>query len=97
MADQDVGMDVSTNFGDFWLKPSDASFSVHSNVNNFRQEVFNDVVSSVVVDLTGVKVPEKFSDSRSNLSRDICLPHFVRNDDDNGNDNDNDDAGRRTL
>ena len=41
----------------------------------------------MVVDPTGVKVPVKFGNSRSNHSRDIRLPHFVTNDD-------NDDAGR---
>ena len=32
----------------------------------------------MVVDPTGVKVRVKFGDSRSNHSRDIRLPHFVR-------------------
>ena len=39
-----------------------------SNVDNFRLEVDSDVVSSVVKDPTGVKVPVKFGDSRSNRS-----------------------------
>ena len=34
----------------------------------------------MVIDQTGVKVSVKLSDSRSNLSQDICLPHFVTND-----------------
>ena len=50
-------------------------------------------MSGVVVDLTGLKVPIKFGDSRSNRSRDIRLPHFVTNDDDN----DDNDVGRRTI
>ena len=40
------------------------------------------------VDPTGMKIPVKFGDSRSNRSRDLPLPHFVTN-------NDDDDAGRR--
>ena len=71
---QDVGMDVCANFGDSRLKPSEASFSA----------------VGVVVDPTGVKVRLKFGDPRSNRSRDIRLPHFVMNDDNN----ENDDAGR---
>ena len=42
------------------------------------------------VDPAGVKVPVKFGNSRSNRSRDIPLPHFVTNED-------NDDDGRWTL
>ena len=42
----------------------------------------------------GVKAPVKLGDFRSNRSRDIGLPHFVTNSDDNDN---NDDAGQRTL
>ena len=48
------------------------------------------VTSGEVVDPTCAKVHVKFADSRSNRSRDIRLPQFVMNDD-------NDDAGRRTL
>ena len=47
------------------------------NFDNFRREVHGDVISSVIVDPTGVKVRVKFGDSRSNRSRDIRLPHFV--------------------
>ena len=36
----------------------------------------------------GMKVPVKFADSRSNRFRDIRLPHFVTNDDDNDDDAD---------
>ena len=53
-----------------------------SNIGNFRPEAHSDVISSVVVDPTGVKVPIKFCGSKSNRSRDIRLPHFVRNDKD---------------
>ena len=42
----------------------------------------------MVVDPTGMKVRVKIGDSRSNRSRDIGLPHFVTNDDDNDNAND---------
>ena len=42
-------------------------------------------MSGVVVDPTGVKVRVHFSDSRPSRSRDIRLPHFVTN-------YDNDDA-----
>ena len=37
----------------------------------------------MVVELTGVKVPVNFGDSRSNRSRDIGLrlPHFITDDD----------------
>ena len=41
------------------------------------------------IDPTGVKVPVKVGDSRSNCSPDIRLRHFVTKDDNN----DNDDAG----
>ena len=50
-----------------------------------------DAISSAVVDSTCVKVRVKFGDSKSNRFRDIRLPHFVTNDDDN------DDADRRTV
>ena len=45
---------------------------------SFRPEVVIDVISGAVVDPTGVKVRVKFGDSRSNRSRDIRLPNFVR-------------------
>ena len=49
------------------------------NVDNFRPEVYSDVISGVVVDPTGVKkVGVKFGDSKSNRSRDIRLLHFVQ-------------------
>ena len=41
----------------------------------------SDVISGVIADPTSVKVPVKFGDSKSNRSRDIRLPHFVTNDD----------------
>ena len=43
-----------------------------------------DVISGVVVNPTGVKVPVKFGDSRSKCSGEIQLPHFVTNNDDAG-------------
>ena len=46
--------------------------------DNFRLEVHSDVISGAVIDPTGVKVHVKFGYSRSNRSRDIRLPHFVR-------------------
>ena len=58
---------------------------------SFRSEVVSDVISSVVLNPTGVKVRVKFGDSWSNRSRDIRLPHFVTND------NDNNGVGRRTA
>ena len=43
----------------------------------------------MVIDPTGLKVPVKFSYSRSNCSLDTRLPHFVANNDNN--------AGRRAT
>ena len=37
----------------------------------------------MAIDPTSVKVCVKFGDSKSSRSRDIRLPHFVTNDDDN--------------
>ena len=67
-----------------------ASFGRFSNVENFRPEADSDVKSGVVVNPTGMKICIQFDDSKSNRCRDIRLPHFVTND------NDNDAAGRRT-
>ena len=67
-------------------------FGPFSNVDNFRREAYGDVISGLFVASTGVKVPEKFGDYMSNSARNIRLPHFVTNNDDNEND-----AGRRTL
>ena len=64
-------------------------FGHFSNVDNFRPEVYREVMSGVVIDPTAVKIRVKFGYSRLNLSRYIRLPHFVTND--------YDDAGRRTL
>ena len=50
------------------------------NVGNCQPEVVSDVISGVVVDQAGVKVPVKFGDSMSKRSRDIRLPQFVTND-----------------
>ena len=58
-------------------------------VGPFRT-LISSVISTVVVDWMGVKVPVKYGDSRSNHSRDMRLPHFVTNDD-------NDDVSQRTL
>ena len=72
-------------------KPTDAAFShVFLNFYNCQQEVVSDVISSTVVELTSVKIAVKLGGSWSNPSRDIQLPHFVTNDDNN-------DAGQRTL
>ena len=57
-------------------------FGSLSNVDNFRLEVYADIVSGTVVDPTGMKAHVKFGDSMSNRSRDIRLPHFVANDND---------------
>ena len=46
----------------------------------------------MVVDPAGMKAPEKLGDYRSKRSRDIRLPHFIANDDNNDND-----AGRWSL
>ena len=59
-------------------------FDRYLNFDNCQPELVSDVISGAVVDLTGVKVPVKFGDSRSNRSRDIRLPHFVTNDNDAG-------------
>ena len=48
------------------------------NFDNCQTEVVSDVISGMVVDPTGVKARVKFDDSRSNRSRDIRLPYFVR-------------------
>ena len=45
---------------------------------NFRPEIASDVISGVGVQQVGMNVHVKFSDSRSNRSPDIRLPHFVR-------------------
>ena len=93
MADRDVGMDVCANFYDSSSKVSGASFSaLFSNVDNFRPEVYSDVISGVNPTGMGVKVHVKLGVSRSNRSRYIRLPHFVTNDD-----NDYNDAGRQTY
>ena len=49
-------MDLCASFGDSRLKPTEASFSALLNVDNFRPEAYSDVISSVVVDPTCVKV-----------------------------------------
>ena len=50
---------------------------------SFRPEVVSDVIFGILVDPAGLKVPVKFGDSRSYRSRDIRLPHYVTNDNDN--------------
>ena len=69
-------------------KPSDAAFSTVLNFDNFQPEVRSNGISGAVVDPAGVKAHVKFGDSRSNRSRDIRLPYFITNDND-------DDAGVR--
>ena len=46
--------------------------------DNFRSEEASDVISGANVEQVGLNVHVKFGDSRSNRSRDIRLPHFVR-------------------
>ena len=41
----------------------------------------SNVFSGEFIEPTGVKVPVKFGDSRSNRPRDIRLPHFVTDSD----------------
>ena len=65
----------------FHLKLYETAFSTVLR-DDFRPEVGSDVISGAVVEPTGVKISVKHSDSRSNRSRDIRLPHFVTNDDD---------------
>ena len=48
-----------------------------------RPDATSDVVSGVAYRPIGVMVHAKFNDSRSNRSRDIRLPQFVTNVDDN--------------
>ena len=50
------------------------SFSRFSNADNLRLEEDRDIISGAVVDPTGVKVPLKFGESRSNRCRDILGP-----------------------
>ena len=63
-------------------------------LDNCQPEVVSDIISGVVMETVGEKFRVKYGDSKSKRSRDIRLPHFVTNDD---NDNDDDDVGRRTL
>ena len=46
-------------------------FGFFPNVDNFRPEAVSDVITSVVVDLTGMKALVEFGDSSSNRSQDI--------------------------
>ena len=46
--------------------------------DNVRLEVASDVISGKDEEQVGMNVPVKFGDSRSNRSRDMRLPHFVR-------------------
>ena len=66
------------------------TFDRSLNFDNCQPEVDSDVISGVAVDPRSVKIHVKVGDSRSNRSRDVRLPHFVTNDD-------NDDVNRRTL
>ena len=56
------------------------------NFDNCKLEGASDVISGVVIDLTGVEVRVKLGDSRSNSSRDMRLPHFVTDDERTTND-----------
>ena len=56
---------------------------------SFRPEVVHDIISGANVGRVGMDVPVKFGDSRSNRSRDIRLPYFAMNKEN--------DAGRPTL
>ena len=67
-------------------------FRPFSNVDYFRPKDGSDVISGAFMESTGVTDPVKFGDSGSKGSRDIRLPQFVTNDDDN-----NDNAGVRTV
>ena len=48
--------------------------------NNFQPEVVSDIISSVAVEQVGMDACIKFSDPRSNRSRDIRVAHFVVDD-----------------
>ena len=48
--------------------------------DNFWPVVDSDVISGVIVDQTGMDVPVKFGDPRSNRSRDIRAAYFVMED-----------------
>ena len=52
------------------------------NFDNRQPEVVSVVISGVVTDPTGMNVRVKFGDSKSDCYRDIRLPSFVTNDDD---------------
>ena len=45
--------------------------------DNFRPEVYSNVVSGVAVEYVGTGVPVQFGDAWPNCSRDKRLPHFV--------------------
>ena len=61
-------------------------------VDNFRPELGSDVISGMIVTPVGMKVGVKLCNSKSNRSRDIRLPHYLPNDNDDESD---DDAGVR--
>ena len=60
------------------IRPKAVIIGRFSNVDNFRPEVRSDIISGMVVGPMGVKASVKLGDSRSNRSRDIRLPQFVR-------------------
>ena len=63
MVDHDVGTDVGANFGDYRLKPSEASFSARFRMSIASDRKYIGVISSVVVDPTGAGIRVKFGDS----------------------------------
>ena len=66
MADQDVGMNGCANFVDSMLRPSEASFSAlfRTSITSSRKNIVSDVISSVILDMTGMKVRAKFGVSK---------------------------------
>ena len=61
-----------------------AIFGRFSNVGIFLPEVASEVISDMVVELTGMDVRVTFGDFRSDGSRDIRAAHFVMDDNDDG-------------
>ena len=72
-------------------------FGRFSNFDKCRLEAAGEVISGLIVDPTDWTATVKFGDSMSNRSRDIQLPHFVANDDDDDNDGPYDNMARRRL
>ena len=77
-------MDVPVNFDDSssnniqqWSHQL-RHFRPYLNIDNCRPDISSNFISGVVIGPTGVKVLWKFGDSRSNRSRCVRLPHFVK-------------------